>query len=112
MIYVIATVEIIEGKRGEYLRELKKVIPDVRAETGCLEYGPAGDIATDIPVQAPVNEHVVTIIERWTDILYVLSRLMNILIARLNEFHGPEFIFILLQVCRQGFDRSLYVART
>jgi quinol monooxygenase YgiN len=68
MIYVVATVEIIEGKRGEYLRELKKVIPDVRAETGCLEYGPAGDVATDIPVQAPVNEHVVTIIERWTDI--------------------------------------------
>ena len=25
MIYVIATVEIVEGKRGEYLRELKFV---------------------------------------------------------------------------------------
>jgi quinol monooxygenase YgiN len=68
MIYVIATVELFEGKRGEYLRELKKVIPDVLAEIGCLEYGPAGDVATDIPVQDPVNENVVTIIERWTDI--------------------------------------------
>ncbi|HBH86783.1 MAG TPA: antibiotic biosynthesis monooxygenase [Syntrophaceae bacterium] len=77
MIYVIATVEIIEGKRGEYLRELKKVIPDVRAETGCLEYGPAGDIATDIPVQAPVNEHVVTIIERWTDIQALKDHLQS-----------------------------------
>ena len=68
MIHVIATIEIIEGKRGEYLRELKKIIPDVRAEAGCLEYSPAGDVATDIPVQDPVNENVVTILERWTDI--------------------------------------------
>ena len=68
MLYVIATVEIFEGRKGEYLRELKKVIPDVQAEIGCLEYGPTGDVATDIPVQDPVNENVVTIIERWTDI--------------------------------------------
>jgi quinol monooxygenase YgiN len=68
MIYVIATIDLVEGKRGEYLRELKKVIPDVLAEIGCLEYGPAGDVATDISVQDPVNENVVTIIERWTDI--------------------------------------------
>ena len=68
MIYVIATVELVEGKRGKYLSELKKVIPDIRAEIGCLEYGPATDVATDIPVQDQVNENVVTIIERWTDI--------------------------------------------
>ena len=68
MIYVIATVELVEGKRNEYLRELKKVIPDVRAESGCLEYSPTVDVATDIPVQEPVNDDVVTIIERWTDI--------------------------------------------
>jgi quinol monooxygenase YgiN len=68
MIYVIANVELVEGKRNDYLRELKKVIPDVRAEIGCLDYDPATDVATDIPVQDPVSENVVTIIERWTDI--------------------------------------------
>jgi quinol monooxygenase YgiN len=68
MIYVIATVSLVEGKRGEYLRELGKVIPDVRAEVGCLEYGPATDVVTDIPVQEPVNKDVVTIMEKWTDI--------------------------------------------
>jgi quinol monooxygenase YgiN len=68
MIYVIATVELVEGKRGEYLRELKKVIPDVLAEVGCLEYGPASDVVTDIPVQETVNPNAVTIIERWTDV--------------------------------------------
>jgi quinol monooxygenase YgiN len=75
MIYVIATVELVEGKRGEYLRELKKVIPDVLAEVGCLEYGPASDVATDIPVQDPINENVVTIIERWTDVQVLKAHL-------------------------------------
>ena len=63
MIHVVATIELVEGKRSQYLKELKKVIPDVRAETGCLEYSPTVDVATDIPVQEPVNDNVVTIIE-------------------------------------------------
>ena len=68
MIYVIATIELVEGKKSQYLKELRKVIPDVRAEEGCLEYSPSVDVATDIPVQDPVKDNVVTIIERWTDI--------------------------------------------
>jgi len=68
MIYVIATIELVKGKKGQYLRELKKIIPDVRDEEGCLEYSPSVDVATDIPVQEPVNDNVVTIVERWTDI--------------------------------------------
>lgn len=68
MIYAIATVELFDGKRGEYLRELKKIIPDVRAESGCLDYGPAVGVVTDIPVQEQVDANVVTIIERWTDL--------------------------------------------
>jgi quinol monooxygenase YgiN len=68
MIYVIATVELVDGKRGRYLEELNKIIPKVRAETGCLEYGPATDVMTEIPVQEPVHENVITIMERWTDL--------------------------------------------
>ena len=68
MIYVIATVELFDGKRSEYLPEFNKVSPHVRAEKGCLEYGVTADVATGIPVQEPINENTVTIIERWTDI--------------------------------------------
>lgn len=68
MIYVIATVELVEGKREGYLNEFKKVVPAVLAEVGCLEYGPASDIVTDIPVQETVDQNVVTIIERWTNV--------------------------------------------
>jgi quinol monooxygenase YgiN len=68
MIYVIATVDLAEGTRSAYLDELRKMIPLVQAEEGCLEYGPAADIPTGIPVQDPVNENTVTIMERWTDV--------------------------------------------
>jgi len=68
MIHVIATVEMVDGKRSDYLKEFRKVMADVRAEKGCVEYGPAADVATGIPVQEPINENTVTIIERWADI--------------------------------------------
>jgi len=68
MIYVIATVDLAEGKRSEYLEELNKIIPLVRSENGCLEYGPAVDMPTGIPVQEPINENAITIIERWSDV--------------------------------------------
>jgi len=75
MIHVIATVELAEGKVNDYLRELNKVAPAVRAEEGCLEYGPTMDLATDIPVQEPVRENVVTIMERWSDVPALMNHL-------------------------------------
>jgi len=68
MIYVIATVDLAEGKRALYLEELNKIIPIVISENGCLEYGPAADLSTDIAVQEPINEDTMTIIERWSDV--------------------------------------------
>ena len=68
MIYVIATVDLAEGKRALYLEELSKIIPIVISENGCLEYGPAADLFTGIAVQEPINEDTMTIIERWSDV--------------------------------------------
>lgn len=67
MIYVIADIELVKGKRDEYLRELNKVVPLVRRENGCLEYGPVRDAATGIPIQKMSSGDVVTLIERWSD---------------------------------------------
>jgi quinol monooxygenase YgiN len=47
---VIATVEIIEGKRDEYLAAFQELVPLVLAEKGCIEYGPFVDIQTAIPI--------------------------------------------------------------
>ena len=68
MIYVIATVDLAEGKQASYLKELNKLVPLAISENGCLQYGLAVDVAIGISVQEPINENSVSIIERWTDI--------------------------------------------
>ncbi|GIW81024.1 MAG: hypothetical protein KatS3mg105_2831 [Gemmatales bacterium] len=65
MIHVIATIEVHPGKRDAFLEEFRKIMPTVRAETGCLEYGPAVDFPSDIAAQTPIRENVVTIVEKW-----------------------------------------------
>jgi quinol monooxygenase YgiN len=68
MIYVIATIEIVPGKRDLYLAEFCKLAPVVRAEAGCLEYFTAVDFPTAIQRQAPVRNDVVVILERWSSV--------------------------------------------
>jgi quinol monooxygenase YgiN len=65
MIYVIATIEVVQGQREAFLAEFRKVMPLVRAEAGCLEYAPALDLPTDLPAQVPARENVVTVVEKW-----------------------------------------------
>jgi quinol monooxygenase YgiN len=40
-------------------------VPQVRAEAGCLAYGPAVDFPTSLPAQIPVRADVVTVVEQW-----------------------------------------------
>jgi quinol monooxygenase YgiN len=75
MIHVIATVRVQPGKRQAFLEEFFRLVPRVRAEAGCIEYGPAVDVATDIAVQVPLREDVVTIIERWESLAALKSHL-------------------------------------
>jgi quinol monooxygenase YgiN len=65
MIYVIATVEVKPGRRDAFLAEFHKLVPKVRAEKGCQEYGPTIDAKTDIKAQIPLRDNVVTIVARW-----------------------------------------------
>jgi len=76
MIFVIATIELAEGRRDEFLRALGEVVPKVREESGCLDYGPTVDFETNIPAQGPVRPNVVTVIERWASIDALESHLM------------------------------------
>jgi quinol monooxygenase YgiN len=68
MIHVIATVEFVPGKRDAFLAEFHRLVPLVQAEKGCLEYGPTVDQPTAIPVQIPVREQVVTVVEKWENL--------------------------------------------
>ncbi|MFN0196338.1 MAG: putative quinol monooxygenase [Planctomycetaceae bacterium] len=65
MIFVLATIELVEGTRDRFLEEFSKIVPLVRQEVGCLEYGPTIDVVTDIPAQLPLRSDVVTVVEKW-----------------------------------------------
>ena len=65
MIHVIAMAELNEGTRDQFLQEFHKIIPNVQAEEGCIEYGPTIDVGTgNEKIQAP-RADVVTIVEKW-----------------------------------------------
>lgn len=65
MLHVIATIELHPGRRQEFLNEFHLVVPHVLDEEGCIEYGPAIDLVTDIEAQPDQRDDVVVIIEKW-----------------------------------------------
>ncbi len=64
MICVIAAIDVAEGRREEFLAIFHKLVPTVRAEAGCLEYGPMVDAPTGIPGQQ-LRPNTVTVVEKW-----------------------------------------------
>ena len=68
MIYVIATIELCPDKREQFLHEFAKLVPEVRAENGCIEYGGATDLATGLSAQVAIRPDVVTVVEKWSNL--------------------------------------------
>jgi len=68
MIFVIADIQIAEGKRADFLEVFNALVPEVHAEEGCIEYSLTIDLTTDIANQAAVNPNVVTVVEKWKDV--------------------------------------------
>jgi quinol monooxygenase YgiN len=65
VIHVIATIRTAAGRREEFLEAFGALVPLVRAEAGCLEYGPAIDWDADIAGASSVRPDVVTVVEKW-----------------------------------------------
>ena len=68
MIHVIATIRTAAGRRQELLSAFQKLVPLVRAEAGCIEYGTATDLATPIAAAAPARDDAVTVVEKWESV--------------------------------------------
>jgi quinol monooxygenase YgiN len=68
MIHVIATIELQPDRREAFLNEFRRLVPAVRAEEGCLEYGPTIDARTTIAAQPPPRENVVVVVEKWASL--------------------------------------------
>jgi len=63
MIHVIATLEVKDGQRQTVLDAVKSIVPQVRAENGCIEYVPTVDL--DAGIGAAPRPNVVTVVEKW-----------------------------------------------
>ena len=76
MIHVIATIELNPGARDPFLTEFHKIVAPVRAEAGCLDYGPTIDADTGIAAQGSVRADVVTVVERWESLEHLQAHLV------------------------------------
>ena len=85
MIHVIATIEIKPGCRDEYLEILKRNIPAVKAEEGCIAYEPALDVDSGLRSQGGVRENVVTVVEAWESLDAVKAHLATPHMAAYKE---------------------------
>jgi quinol monooxygenase YgiN len=67
MISVIASIRVKGDRLSQFIEILRANVPKVREESGCIEYFPAIDIDSGLPVQK-LDKNVVTIIEKWESV--------------------------------------------
>jgi quinol monooxygenase YgiN len=68
MIHVIATIELHPETRERFLLEFGRLVPQVRGEQGCIEYGAATDLPSGLPAQVPIRPNGVTVVEKWSSL--------------------------------------------
>lgn len=76
MIHVIAEIQITDGKLADFLTEFHALVPAVRAEAGCIEYGPTIDVEAGLPRQVAHRPSVVTVVEKWESLEHLNAHLV------------------------------------
>ena len=67
MIHVIAILTTKPGQRAAVLEAIRANLPAVRAEKGCIEYGPAVDADGIGGFQTKAGPDTIFVIEKWAD---------------------------------------------
>jgi quinol monooxygenase YgiN len=67
MIHVIAIITTKPGQRDSVLAAVRANLPAVRAEKGCIEYGPAIDAEGIGPFQTKAGPDTIFVVEKWDD---------------------------------------------
>jgi len=98
MIHVIATIEVVEGKREAFLDEFRRIIKIVRDEDGCIEYGPAVDVESEF-AETP-RQNIVTIIEKWSSVPALQAHLKAPHMARYREMVRDLVVGVKIQVLK------------
>ena len=65
MIHVVAVITAKPGMREEILKHFRANVPAVKAEQGCIEYGPAVDAANALGFQTKCGSDTFLVIEKW-----------------------------------------------
>jgi quinol monooxygenase YgiN len=65
MIHVLAFITAKPGQRAALLRAFQAIVPVVRAEVGCIEYGPVVDVDGFGGMQTPVGPDSYVVVEKW-----------------------------------------------
>jgi quinol monooxygenase YgiN len=65
MVHVIAVLTAKPGKREAVLQHFRANVPAVRAEKGCIEYGPVVDAENAPSWQATFGQDTFLVIEKW-----------------------------------------------
>jgi quinol monooxygenase YgiN len=65
MIHVVAVIAAKPGKREEILKHFRANVPAVKAEQGCIEYGPAVDAENALGFQTQCGPDTFLVIEKW-----------------------------------------------
>jgi len=65
MIHVIALITAKPGKREEILKHARANLAAVRAEKGCIEYGPVIDAENALPFQTRLGPDTFMVVEKW-----------------------------------------------
>ena len=67
MIHVVAIITTKPGQREAVLAAVRANLPAVRAEKGCIEYGPAVDADGIGSFQTKAGPDTIFVIEKWQD---------------------------------------------
>lgn len=65
MIHVVAIITAKPGMREQVLAEFRLNVPNVLAEQGCIEYGPAVDTDDMGAIQTTVGPDTFVVLEKW-----------------------------------------------
>lgn len=65
MVHVLAFITAKPGKREELLQLVRANLAAVRAEQGCIDYGPVIDVDGFGGSQAPIGDDTFVFVEKW-----------------------------------------------
>ena len=65
MIHVVAVITAKPGQREKILQAFHANIPAVKAEQGCIEYGPVVDAENALAFQTRVGPDTFLVVEKW-----------------------------------------------